>query len=155
MFEFTAVHGEQPRNPAVNHGHGKQSEAAAGWAEFVLHRSQNRKAAAGEKIVASRARGKLHLQVEQTREIVTCGSMILVEIVEKMVESRDQRAEIREQRSGGGARTADAAQGGLSLVGCSSGIEPLEAEVPARREVLRRFSCNYEPFRTEFKVAFS
>jgi hypothetical protein len=81
--------------------------------------------------------------------------MILVEIVEKMVESRDQRAEIREQRSGGGARTADAAQGGLSLVGCSSGIEPLEAEVPARREVLRRFSCNYEPFRTEFKVAFS
>ena len=81
MFEFTAVHGEQPRNPAVNHGHGKQSEAAAGWAEFVLHRSQNRKAAAGEKIVASRARGKLHLQVEQTREIVTCGSMVLCEIV--------------------------------------------------------------------------
>lgn len=49
MFEFTAVHGEQPRNPAVNHGHGKQPKAAAGWAEFVLHRSQNRKAAAGKK----------------------------------------------------------------------------------------------------------
>jgi hypothetical protein len=81
-----------------------------------------------------------------------------VEIVEKMVENRKQEAGDRGQgstlRAVGRAGGAYAALGGLSLVRCSSGIEPLEAEVPARPEVLGAWEASGKGRRVNWAVGF-
>lgn len=53
----------------------------------------------------------------------------------KIVESWVRDTFFEGPGGGLGGCAAESVQGGLSLVRCSSGIEPLEAEVPARPEV--------------------